>query len=155
MSRSLAALQPELQQKYRLFEAAMVEANIHFILTCTDRTIIEQMALFSMGRMDLADVNTFRAIAGLPAIIRQENVKVTWTLNSKHVTNMFDADLNNDRSRAFDIALLKAGKPHWDIKVSVNGNEIPDYEEAGKIGESVGLIWGGRWKKPDYPHFEL
>lgn len=25
----------------------------------------------------------------------------------------------------------------------------------GSIGESLGLAWGGRWSKPDLPHFEL
>lgn len=25
----------------------------------------------------------------------------------------------------------------------------------GPIGESVGLTWGGRWAKPDRPHFQL
>jgi hypothetical protein len=43
----------------------------------------------------------------------------------------------------------------WDTKIDVDADHIPDYEEAGKIGESVGLVWGGRWKIPDYPHFQL
>ena len=25
----------------------------------------------------------------------------------------------------------------------------------GKIGESLGLEWGGRWSKPDRPHFQI
>lgn len=33
----------------------------------------------------------------------------------------------------------------------------PLWERVGEIGESVGLVWGGRWKgnKRDCPHFEL
>jgi len=43
----------------------------------------------------------------------------------------------------------------------VDGDAIPDYEEAGKIGESLGLRWGGRFNNskgkriPYYPHFEI
>jgi len=25
----------------------------------------------------------------------------------------------------------------------------------GKLGESLGLEWGGRWSKPDRPHFQI
>jgi peptidoglycan L-alanyl-D-glutamate endopeptidase CwlK len=25
----------------------------------------------------------------------------------------------------------------------------------GAAGESIGLVWGGRWNRPDLPHFEL
>jgi len=31
----------------------------------------------------------------------------------------------------------------------------PDWQILGNIGESLGLSWGGRWSKPDLPHFEL
>lgn len=30
-----------------------------------------------------------------------------------------------------------------------------DYQAAGRLGELVGLSWGGRWKDPDTPHFEF
>lgn len=39
---------------------------------------------------------------------------------------------------------------------------LPDWNPTGEqwrilgsIGESLGLSWGGRWSKPDLPHFEL
>ena len=41
------------------------------------------------------------------------------------------------------------------MKVSVNGDKIPNYMEAGELGESVGLIWGGRWKNADMPHLQV
>lgn len=61
--------------------------------------------------------------------------KVTWTLKSKHCER-----------KAFDIAILQNGKITW---------EPGPYVDAGKVGESVGLEWGGRWKTPDRPHFQL
>ncbi len=38
-------------------------------------------------------------------------------------------------------------QPSWDEK--------HDWEKLGKIGKSVGLQWGGDWKKRDRPHFQL
>jgi hypothetical protein len=84
-----------------------------------------------------------------------ENFRVTWTLNSKHVIRLDDADPDNDFSKAFDIVLKdQDGKVYWGVKTNCNETGGPDYKEAGMIGESVGLKWGGRWKTPDYPHFQ-
>lgn len=33
--------------------------------------------------------------------------------------------------------------------------DIEDYTFIGKIGEALGLVWGGRWKSRDLVHFEL
>jgi peptidoglycan L-alanyl-D-glutamate endopeptidase CwlK len=68
---------------------------------------------------------------------------VTWTRNSRHT-----------KRDAFDIAILLSGKPVWNVKVDVNDDNIPDYQQAGEVGEACGLTWGGRWKQPDYPHFQ-
>lgn len=49
---------------------------------------------------------------------------------------------------AFDVAPLdQNGKPHWP-------NDWRLWMRLGELGESIGLTWGGRWKKPDLPHFE-
>lgn len=61
--------------------------------------------------------------------------KVTWTLNSRHIGG-----------RAIDLTLFSGKNPVWESK---------HYKRAGEIGEELGLIWGGRWKTPDQPHFEL
>lgn len=146
----------ELQEKYLLFKAEMDKIGINFMITCTSRNIIEQMALFVKGRLPLREVNIFNVMANLPILVKDsDNVKVTWTLDSKHVTNTFDDNLNNNMSRAFDIAILKGNKPIWDIKVSVNKNDIPDYLEAAEIGKSIGLECGAFWSNPDYPHYQL
>lgn len=131
MSRLITDCLPELQEKARLFVLAMAEADIPFMFTCTKRTQAEQDALYAQGRT-------------------KPGKKVTWTRKSKHIDG-----------KAFDIVIIKDGKPCWDTKVSVDGDDIPDYEEAGRIGESLGLRWGGRFKnskgqpRPDYPHFEI
>lgn len=63
--------------------------------------------------------------------------KVTWTRKSRHLTG-----------RAYDLTLFSGKNPVWDSK---------HYDTAGRIGEELGMTWGGRWKggKTDRPHFEL
>lgn len=50
---------------------------------------------------------------------------------------------------AFDVGIFsKDGKEYF--------GESPAYRDVGKIGESLGLEWGGRWEGfPDEPHFQL
>ncbi len=124
-SRKITDCVPELQEKFSRFAVKMAEAGIAFMLTCTARSQAEQDALYAQGRT-------------------APGRKVTWTRKSKH-----------SAGRAFDIAIVNGRKPDWSLKVDVNDNDIPDYEEAGQIGEAVGLRWGGRFKSPDRPHFEV
>jgi len=153
-SRRIEDMTPSLQKKFKLFKKGMDKAGIPFILTCTARFVREQFALWAQGREPLDYVNDLRQKAGMPFITEEQNVEVTWTLQSKHLVDLEDDRVDNDKSQAFDIAITPGGKPVWDLKVNVNKNEIPDYEEAARIGESVGLKAGARFKKPDYPHFE-
>jgi peptidoglycan L-alanyl-D-glutamate endopeptidase CwlK len=61
---------------------------------------------------------------------------VTWTRKSRHIGG-----------KAIDLTLFSGKNPVWDSK---------HYDRAGVIGEELGLVWGGRWKRtPDRPHFEL
>lgn len=60
---------------------------------------------------------------------------VTWTRKSRHIGG-----------KAFDIAVLIGGRVTWDPLF---------YQTPGEIGMSVGLKWGGTFKTPDLPHFEL
>jgi len=162
-SRRIDDLVPELQILANKFLEECKKVELPFFITCTARSIQEQTALYAQGRQSLDEVNRLRKAANMPDITEKENKKpVTWTMASKHIVNLYDNNPNNDKARAFDIALLdKNGKATWDVKISVNKNKIPDYEEAGAIGEKLGLKWGGRFKdkngkpKPDYSHFEL
>jgi len=110
---------------YLLFRKAMKEAGIEYILTCTKRTQEEQNLLYAQGRT-------------------KPGRKVTWTRKSKHI-----------EGKAFDIAILVNGKICWNPSLDADADGVPEYTEAGKIGEAVGLTWGGRFKSPDAPHFEV
>lgn len=125
MSRAIEDLTEETQEAYWNFDAAMQEAGIDYIVTCTYRSQADQDALYAKGR----------TVPGK---------KVTWTRNSKHTGRT-----------AFDIAILVNGKIIWNPELDADGDGVPEYTEAGEIGESVGLTWGGRWESPDAPHFQL
>ena len=67
---------------------------------------------------------------------------VSWTERSKHLTG-----------DAIDVApysiyqLHGADKLQWD-------NADPAWLAIGRIGEALGLRWGGRWRQKDMGHFE-
>jgi len=69
--------------------------------------------------------------------------KVSWTQHSKHLDGL-----------AIDVCLIDEYKLHGPNKLQWNTND-PTWQELGKMGEKVGLKWGGRWKVHDYSHFEL
>jgi len=48
--------------------------------------------------------------------------------------------------RAFDVVIMRNGVPQW----------AANYVVVGRIGEQLGLEWGGRWRGfPDVYHFQL
>lgn len=51
-------------------------------------------------------------------------------------------------SKAFDFAL-------FDKTRYITDGSDERYTQAGIIAETLGLLWGGRWRKPDYDHVEL
>jgi peptidoglycan L-alanyl-D-glutamate endopeptidase CwlK len=74
------------------------------------------------------------------------NQVVTWTLTSPHLAGV-----------AFDIVVVRDGKPYWSPKDSSEDEQEQfrnTWRRVGEWGESVGLEWGGRWRKPDMPHFQ-
>ena len=155
-SRKLEDLTPELHFKALAHQIKCKESGIDILFTCTARSFQEQMALYAQGRQDIIEVNKLRLYAGLIPLLPQENhKKVTWTMASKHIINLEDNTSTNDKSKAYDIVVVKNGKAIWDIKADIDKDLIPDYEECGIIGERLGLVWGSRWSTPDYPHFQL
>jgi len=61
------------------------------------------------------------------------------------VTNARGGYSNHCFQVAFDIGLFRNG--------AYLGDD-PHYAACGKIGQSVGLEWGGSWKFCDEPHFQ-
>jgi peptidoglycan L-alanyl-D-glutamate endopeptidase CwlK len=63
------------------------------------------------------------------------------------VTNARPGSSWHNFRRAYDVAVVEGGKINWNS---------PGYTEAGKIGKSLGLLWGGDFKsvRGDLGHFE-
>jgi len=84
-------------------------------------------------------------------ISSSENKVVTWVVyESKHVVIPGIRPL----CEAFDVAVIKNNVAIWDLKVSVNDDTIPDYEQLAKAGQKVGLESGSEWKTKDWPHYQ-
>lgn len=67
---------------------------------------------------------------------------VSWTTHSKHL----DGDAI-DVVPFMQFNLYGADKLQWDPA-------DPVWASMGRIGEELGLRWGGRWKQKDLGHFE-
>lgn len=147
MSKDLNELDPQIRERAK---AAFTEMNAsqrlkdlgvsYVAVSETKRSLAVQMAYYSRSRMrDINDVKKMYKAAGLYIPSDQECITAnTWTLQSKHIDGL-----------AVDfVPVNKDGKLWWTAPVTV-------WEELGKIGESNGLKWGGRWKNKDCPHFEV
>lgn len=144
----------QMRDPYLKYDRMMSKAGIDHKLTSVARLTKEQFALYAQGREELCLVNMYRKIAGLPPIRKEENRKVTYTLKSDHLIDLDDSIEWNNKSRAFDIVILDGKKKAvWDLKVSVNKNEMPDYKEAALIGKECGFDPGYFWKSVDAPHY--
>lgn len=147
----IAQMTPELKKLWVLFDQIMKASGIAYRLQEVLRTPAVQAAYWAQGRLKLDEVNEFRREAGLPPINAEANRnKITWTHNSRHFAG------SDGLATAFDIVLLRDGKPHWDINRDGNKNSVKDYLEAARIGKEVGLEPGAFWEKfKDWPHFQL
>jgi len=67
---------------------------------------------------------------------------VTRTRHSRHT-----------QRTAFDVAFKSA--VWWKRGVDPYKGHDEAWERIGKIGESLGLHWGGRWAQRDLPHFQV
>ena len=145
MGKSIEELTYEMQGKARKALAEMKYSKElqdmgveDVIISESKRSLVVQMAYYSRGRMDVADVKRMYQAAGLYAISDDEaKVKNTWTLQSKHI-----------EGKAIDFVPVKDGKAWWNAPDVV-------WEIMGEIGEKNGLKWGGRWTERDLPHFEI
>jgi peptidoglycan L-alanyl-D-glutamate endopeptidase CwlK len=128
MSRLLTELHPLLLNKFKLFDIECKKVEINYIVTCTHRTYAEQDALYAKGRTIPGPIVT-NAKAG----------------QSAH--NVYNQNI--PAACAFDIVVMDAGKPSWDVKDE-------NWHMIGNVGIVVGLEWAGTWSNfREYPHFQL
>ena len=127
--RDVKQLHPELQEKLALLQKKALEAGIKIKYTECLRTAKEQDALYAKGR----------------------------TAPGSKVTNARgkDAKSMHQWGVAVDIVIDMDSDKDGDIDISDLYN-VKLLNVVGKIGESIGLEWGGSWKSiVDKPHFQL
>lgn len=117
----IAQLEPVLQPKARaLLEAARAE-GVELVVTQGLRTYAEQDALYAQGR----------------------------TAPGPKVTNAKAGHSWHNFGLAFDVAVVKDGRPTWP-------NDVSLWQRIGALGKAQGLTWGGDFTSiVDYPHFQL
>ena len=121
----------------------LILSKILFIVMSTKRTINEQFALYAQGREPLELVNKKRSIAGFHLLSEKEN--------SDTVTNC-DGILiksNHQDGSALDIVPLEGYKPVWPK------NSDPRWKQISDVMKKYNFEWGGDWKKPDSPHYQI
>jgi peptidoglycan L-alanyl-D-glutamate endopeptidase CwlK len=104
------------------------------------------ISLCAQQGIDLLVTSTYRDLDSQARLYAQGR-----TLPGQIVTYAQPGDSWHNWHRAFDVVPLRAGKPVW----SVRGHDKDIWMLVGRIGQSVGLEWGGEWDRhPDYPHFQ-
>lgn len=100
----------------------------------------ELLAKLTEANIPVVIVETFRSEAA-----HQEDLITghSWIKHSKHQDGI-----------AIDICPYDTYQLHGEDKLKWDDND-PIWEKIGTIGESIGLIWGGRWRVKDLGHFEL
>ena len=98
------------------------------------------LARLTEQRLAVCIVNTRRTQAEQDAAVARG---VSWVPHSKHQDGL-----------AIDLAPYSVWALHGDSKIDWDAHD-PAWLAMGKIGEALGLRWGGRWvNTPDYGHFE-
>jgi len=129
-SRRLEDLFWKVEKMAREHVQKCKEHGIELLVYCTYRSPEEQMHLYMRGRK------------------YDENKRIIVEDRSRVVTYAQPWGSFHQYRLAYDCVPLDYGKPVWDDK-------HPIWQVVGQLGESVGLEWGGHWKRfREYPHFQ-
>jgi hypothetical protein len=103
----------------------------------------QQVADYGRGNRDLYAHSGFRSVEEQDGIYAQGR-----TAPGNRVTNARGGQSWHNYGMAVDVVFHTAnGQPSWD--------EGMDWNALGALGTAQGLHWGGNWRNPDRPHFQL
>ncbi|MFD2590357.1 M15 family metallopeptidase [Aquimarina hainanensis] len=68
------------------------------------------------------------------------------TITGKIVTHALPGQSYHNYGLAVDVVEIKNGKAIW---------ENPKWNKIAHLGKQIGFEWGGDWKRPDRPHFQM
>lgn len=128
--RDIKQLHPNLQGKIINLQNLCQENGISIGIGECLRTVKEQDALYAQGRT-------------------KPGAKVTNAKGSTY-SSMHQWGV------AFDFYLLMDVDGDGKVSDDAFNNATKLFNKVGKLGQSIGLEWGGSWKNPvDMPHFQL
>ena len=93
-----------------------------------------------------------------------KELKITWVITDSYRspseqdalpsanTNAKALQSYHQYGLAIDIVSVRNGEITY---LSDGKQSMEDSKKIGPIGQKIGLVWGGVWKKKDWPHFEL
>jgi hypothetical protein len=136
MSRRLDQLSSQLRPLAVEVIARLAERGIAIMIVDTDRTVEEHRANLAKG------TSSASLSFHLPRYMRT-------------LTGAEGVDPDRDKSDAIDLVPYDQYQLHGPDKLQWNTSD-PVWAVIGEVGESLGLEWGGRWKKPHDPgHLQL
>jgi len=121
-------LDPALQVPATEFIKRAYLAGIPVVVASGRRSFAEQTALYAQGRTSPGSI----------------------------VTDVQPGKSDHEKGLAFDVAPLdpRAASGMGDVLIPWP-TDPAFWRILGKIGEGIGLLWGGRFPVPDFPHFRL
>lgn len=124
----IAKLHPKIRFKVTQALLNLEKRNVTARIVQGLRTWAEQDALYAQGR----------------------------TAPGKIVTNAKAGQSYHNYGLAVDFALLhKDGSISWNMLEDLDKDKKADWLEVVEEFEKLGFSWGGHWKHPDNPHFEM
>jgi len=150
MSKALADLLPNVQDKATAALADLKARGIPYAVTYTIRTYAEQAALYAQGRQDLLTVNSLRDAAGLPRIGQTENAYVVTQCDGKRKAEGGKGRSPHQLGTALDVVPLGDTGPIWPPASD------PRWAQIAQSFKTNGFEWGGDWADfPDLPHYQI
>lgn len=143
MSREISDLDPSVIRPAQQALDDLNDRDVPHVVTSTRRTADEQIALYAQGRAVLEIVNLLRKHAGMGMIAPGEN---TYQVTNCDGVNTYS---NHQKGLALDVVPMNvSGRPEWPPATDSR------WEQIAVSFEAVGFKCGGRWRKPDLPHYE-
>lgn len=116
--------------------------KLHKLKPALKRAALQLMEKSKSAGISIAITQGHRTIAEQDRLFAKGRSKP-----GKIVTNAKGGDSFHNYGAAFDFCIMKGNKPDW--------NDLAQYKKVGQVGLSLGLEWGGSWKKfRDYTHFQ-
>lgn len=126
ISNSLDKLYPEFKVLVEKWLSECKKQGIEIVIQETWRSLDAQKAYYAQGRMSVEEVNKLRIAAGMPPLNPSDPTA------TKIITEREETSFNYGLALRFNIA-------------NATSNKDKLFEKAGKIAESLGLVWGGSW----------